>query len=113
MMLLSVKAIQRILYNAVSREVLILTCTSDMAKEIKREIKCYVRNLMSRDIRIYDNSDGLNFGAYQYIYIMDVDKWNRESRRPFSGLIISTKSGMQVEHVAGGNDVKLLPITEV
>lgn len=111
--MLSTKVIQRILYHATKNKVLILTNKAEQAERIRLEIKSYVKSVMSKNISVYDNAEGLHIGGFEYVYVMTADKWNEAAYRlNFGGLVLVTDPTIQPKFIEDGNTVKRLPISE-
>lgn len=111
-MLIAGKDIRKIIYNSSIGNILIITSDDDTARQIRHEIADFMRWYISSEVRVSVETDSVNIGAFNPIYVSYPRKWNDQQRIiPFSGTVLITdKKLTDVRNL--GKDVKLkyLPI---
>lgn len=108
-MLISLYDMKHLLCNAITHEILILTEELDLAVKIREEFVGFARKVLS--LKADWNSQGVNISGYNYIYIMELVRWNALKRAfPFNGKVFITDKALRNVQNIGDSKVHFLPL---
>lgn len=100
----------KILYNAIYKKVLIITCSEDEAAGICFSIKNYVASKMSDKIKVRISTEGIEVGmAYGFIQCMSLEMWQSKQRSDFEGLLLVTDKSIRPLYISEKVGCKYLP----